>query len=119
MVTTVAKHPQAVKRAQQEIDDAFTQQSLSSPSPKYSECCTLPFVSACIQEVMRITATASPRWRCSPDRPLHLLGREVPPGTAVATSPYTISTHPRLYGDNAEEFVPNRWLEAVADVECI
>ncbi|KAJ5592816.1 Cytochrome P450 [Penicillium hordei] len=112
LVTTMAKHPQAVRRAHQEIDNAFTQQTLSSPSPTYAECCALPFIDACVREAMRITATASPRWRCSPDRPLRLLGRDVPPGTAVATSPFTISTHPRLYGDNAEDFVPERWLEA-------
>ncbi|KAJ5421827.1 Oxoglutarate/iron-dependent dioxygenase [Penicillium cf. griseofulvum] len=112
LVTTMAKHPQAVQRAQKEIDNAFSQQTLSTPSPTYTECCALPYVDSCVREAMRITATASPRWRCSPDRPLRLLDWDVPPGTAVATSPFTISTHPRLYGDNAEEFVPERWLEA-------
>ena len=108
----MAKHPKAVQRAQNEIDNAFSQQTLSTPSPTYTECCALPFVDSCVREAMRITATASPRWRCSPDRPLRLLDWNVPPGTAVATSPFTISTHPRLYGDNSEEFVPERWLEA-------
>ncbi|KAJ5520437.1 Oxoglutarate/iron-dependent dioxygenase [Penicillium fimorum] len=61
LVTTMAKHPQAVRRAHQEIDNAFTQQNLSSPSPTYTECCALPFIDACVWEAMRITAATSPR----------------------------------------------------------
>ncbi|KAJ5780655.1 Cytochrome P450 [Penicillium paradoxum] len=108
----MSKHPDAVERAHQEIDGAFAQKASSTDSLTYAECCALPFVDACIREVMRITATASPRWRTSPDRPLRIHDRDVPPGTAVATSPFTVSTHPQLYGENSEDFVPARWVEA-------
>ena len=99
-------------RAQREVDDAFAKQEISGPMPTYAECCKLPFVDACIREALRVTSTASPRWRSSLDRPLTLLGKYVPPGTAVSTSPFSISTHKRLYGDDAGTYVPERWLEA-------
>lgn len=112
LVNIMAKHPEAVQRAQGEIDEAFSQLKPSGPSLTYAECCAIPFVDACIREIMRITATASPRWRTSPDRALRIGDREVPPGTAVATSPFTVSTHPQLYGKDAEKFNPARWVEA-------
>jgi cytochrome P450 len=68
-------------------------------------------VNACIDEALRFNATSSPRGRSS-DRSFTLMGKYVPPGTALSTSPFEISKHKKLYGDNANQFVPDRWLQA-------
>jgi cytochrome P450 len=112
LVFLLVSHPDVLRRAQKEIDEAFTSQVFSGTSPTYDECCRLPFVSACVREALRVMATASPRGRCSPDRSFILMGKYVPPGTAISTSPFEISTHEKLYGDNADVFVPDRWLQA-------
>src|SRR5947209_6489674 len=66
----MAAHPQVLKRAQMEIDEAFEKQSLTGSLPTYDECRRLPFVDACVREGLRIVASTFPRRRCSP--------REVP-----------------------------------------
>jgi len=102
-----------MKRMQAEVDQAFDKNHFSTSSiPTYDECLALPFVSACIRESLRYNATSSPRGRCTPDRSLTLNGKYVPPETSVSTSPHAISTHQKLYGDDAAVFRPERWLEA-------
>jgi cytochrome P450 len=109
----MAAHPNILRRSQMEIDGAFTNGLLTGSSPTYDECCRLPFVSSCVREGLRIVASTFPRRRCSPpDMPFYLAGRYVPPGTSVSASACEIGPHPKLYGDNAEEFVPDRWLQA-------
>ncbi|KAF7591578.1 hypothetical protein BBP40_001326 [Aspergillus hancockii] len=108
----MASHPTTFKRAQKEVDDAFSQLRPSQSSLTFIECCSLPFVTACISESLRLTATGSPRGRCTPDRPLVLMGKQVPPGTAVSTSPFAITTHRNIYGETADTFMPERWLHA-------
>jgi cytochrome P450 len=112
VVFLFASCPDVLKRAEKEIDEAFTSWVLSETSPSYDECCHLPFVSASISEALRFKATASPRGRCSPDRAFSLVGKYVPPGIAVSTSPFAISSHKKLYDDNVDEFIPDRWLQA-------
>ncbi|KAH8690317.1 hypothetical protein BGW36DRAFT_433266 [Talaromyces proteolyticus] len=99
----MASYPRIMRRAQQEIDDALVRGILSQPSPLYSECCQLQYVSACIREALRITSTASPRWRSS-DRVLNLLGQDTRPRTAIATSPFAISTSKSIYGTDTNLF---------------
>ena len=109
----MAASPQILQRAQQEIDKAFDESALSSPIPSYEQCLRLPYINACVREGLRFVASTFQRRRCLPaDVPLILEGRVVPPGTSLATSGSEIGRHPRIYGENANEFVPERWLEA-------
>ncbi|KAH8812293.1 cytochrome P450 [Xylogone sp. PMI_703] len=112
LIFVMASHQDVFKQAQREVDEAFVEKRYSGEMPTYAECCQLPYVDACIREALRVSSTGSPRWRSSPDRPLTLMGKYVPPGTAVSTSPHAISTHKKLYGDNAHVYLPDRWLEA-------
>jgi cytochrome P450 len=109
----MAAHPHVLKRAQMEIDEAFRNKSLTGSLPTYDECRRLPFVDACVREGLRIVASTFPRRRCStPEVPIYLAGKYVPPGTSVSASACEIGRHKKLYGDNADEFVPDRWLQA-------
>lgn len=111
----MAAHHGPLRRAQEEIDQAFATGKLTGPVPTSVECLALPYVHACMREIMRINATSSPRWRASLDRSLPLGDRIVPPGVAIATSPYTICTSPKIWGKDADEFLPVRWLEATEE----
>lgn len=109
----MAAHRGVLQRAQAEIDEAFKNQELTSPSPSYDECLHLPFVNACVREGLRIVASTFPRRRCSPaEVPIELAGKRVPPGTSMSASACEIGRHKQLYGENADLFVPDRWLQA-------
>lgn len=112
----MAAHPNILKRAQAEIDEAFRNRSFLSSSPSFDECRRLPFVGACVREGLRIVASTFPRRRCSPpDLPFYLGDEFVPAGTLVASSACLIGRHKVLYGHDADEFVPDRWLRASED----
>jgi len=44
-------------------------------------------------------------------------GSLLPPGTAVGINPYIIGRNRKLWGDDADEFRPERWLQAADETE--
>ena len=109
----MAAHPLMLKRAQSEIDEAIQTHKLSASAPKYNDCRGLPFVDACVREGLRIVASTFPRRRCSPPGvSFHVAGRFVPAGASVSASACEIGRHPKVYGDDADDFKPERWLQA-------
>lgn len=44
-------------------------------------------------------------------------GSFVPPGVAVGINPYIVSRNAELWGDDAEEFRPERWLQSAGESE--
>lgn len=109
----MAAHPHILKRTQMEIDEAYKNQEIATPSPTYEECLRLPLVNACVREGLRFVASTFPRRRWSPPgNAFELAGRYVPPGTSVAASACEIGRNRTLYGSNADEFDPDRWLKA-------
>ena len=113
LIFLLAAHPHVLKAAQIEIDEAIRSHGLSTTSPKYEDCKDLSFVDACVREGLRIVASTFPRRRSSPPGiPFDLAGKMVPPGTSVSASACEIGRHKDLYGDDADDFNPDRWLQA-------
>lgn len=86
--------------------------------PSISQVDALPYLSAVIQEVIRLHPGAMNRQvRISPETPVAYSsvfdGKEyvIPPGTVISTSPLDIHLHPAAFGDDAYEFRPERWIE--------
>ncbi|GMG55331.1 unnamed protein product [Aspergillus oryzae var. brunneus] len=78
----------------------------------------LPFLSACIREAQRYAPTMSQLPRYAPEGTgLELHEQYVPPGTSVSTSPWIIGRNKDLYGEDANSFRPERWLEASPEEE--
>ncbi|GAB1192624.1 hypothetical protein APSETT444_001817 [Aspergillus pseudonomiae] len=78
----------------------------------------LPFLSACIREAQRYAPTMSQLPRYAPEGTgLELHEHYVPPGTSVSTSPWIIGRNKDLYGEDANSFRPERWLEASPEEE--
>ncbi|KAM4060578.1 cytochrome p450 [Hirsutella rhossiliensis] len=116
LVFLIAHDPSIFHRAQAEVDAAFVQGRLSGKVPAYEASRRLPFITACVNEGLRYIASTFPRRRCSPPgQPFSLAGKYVPPGTSVSSSGATIGRHPDLYGDQADQFLPDRWLSASAE----
>ncbi|XHG07079.1 hypothetical protein AWENTII_010240 [Aspergillus wentii] len=105
-------HPAAYKRMMEEIDVA-DRNNLLSEIPQYSEVLEhLPFYTSCVKEAMRLCPSAPnifPRYVSEPG--LDLYGKFAPPGTEITCNPYIVHRDIDLYGDDAEEFRPERWLD--------
>ncbi|EPE27455.1 Cytochrome P450 [Glarea lozoyensis ATCC 20868] len=86
--------------------------NLSRPFPAYKELRNLPYLDACIQEGSRIHPPfALPFERVVPEGGITIIGHFLPAGTVVGGSPYVVNRHKSFFGQDAEFWRPERWLE--------
>jgi cytochrome P450 len=101
-----------------ELDAARAANHLS-PSPQFLEIFEhCPFFVACVKESMRLSPSVPnilPRL-VSAESPLILSGMEIPCGTEVASNPWISHRDAARFGDDAEAWRPQRWLEDGAEV---
>jgi cytochrome P450 len=91
-----------------EIDDA----TLSSPVQDI-EAKGLPYLQACIREGLRIWPPAtSPGFKLVPKGGDTIAGVYLPQGTKVGMSIYNVMRDKAVFGEDADVFRPERWLDA-------
>lgn len=72
----------------------------------------LPYYVACVKESMRLNPSAPNIFpRLAPQGGLDLYGKFVPAGTEITCNPWLVHRDTNLYGADAEQFRPERWLE--------
>jgi cytochrome P450 len=96
-----------------EVDAATKSGLLSSPVPQYNEVLEhLPCYVACVYETLRLCPPAPNIFpRLGSAGGIQLAGKFVPPGTEVTSNPFIANRDKTVYGDDAEEFRPERWLD--------
>lgn len=96
-----------------EIDSATREGHLSAFA-QYSEVLEhCPYYIACVKETMRLCPSAPNIFpRLSPKGGLVLDGQFVPEGAEVTCNPWLIHRDESIYGSDANEFKPERWLDA-------
>lgn len=113
LLSYVLANPTVYEKMMAEIDAAARAGHLSSPVPQYSEVFEhLPYYIACVRESMRLCPSAPnifPRYVSSPG--MDLYGKWAPAGTEISCNPWIVQRDPAIYGPDAEEFRPERWLD--------
>ncbi|OAL00128.1 cytochrome P450 [Phaeosphaeriaceae sp. SRC1lsM3a] len=105
------RHPAAMAKARGEIDAALAEGSLSSPI-KYSETINkLPYICASIKEAMRMHPSVGlSMQRHAPESGIELAGKFIPAGWRVGMNPAVFHYEKSIFGADADEFRPERWL---------
>lgn len=104
------KNPDVYKKLQKEIDHAFGSGQLKSPV-KFSEAIKLDFLSASIKEALRVhPGVQLTMGRVVPAEGLELCGTFVPGGYWVGMNPAVVHFDKSIFGQDADEFRPGRWL---------
>lgn len=111
----ICTHPPVYQKLQQEIDEAVAQGIISSPI-KDAEARQLPYLQAVIREAIRILPPAGGAFfKQVPPGGDVICGKFIPGGTQIGSSPLAIHHSKNTFGEDAETFRPERWLEADED----
>ncbi|TAQ84790.1 hypothetical protein B7494_g6894 [Chlorociboria aeruginascens] len=99
------------EKLQEEILKARKAGKLSDP-PKLGELhAELPFLEACLNESMRLHPTLGINLpRVVPKGGVEIDGVFLPEGTTVGINPWVLNRDKSVYGDDADEYKPERWI---------
>ncbi|KAK1753120.1 benzoate 4-monooxygenase cytochrome P450 [Echria macrotheca] len=104
------RHPDAWRRAREEVDAAGVG-VCGGRTVSFADSQRLPFLQACIKEALRIFGPASMGLpRVVGREGLTIGDRTLPAGTIVSINVWTIHHSKEIWGDDAREFNPDRWL---------
>lgn len=105
-------HPWTYTRLRQEIDDAARDGRVSDPI-KFSEAQELPYLQAVIKEALRIhPATGLPMQRLVPAEGTTIAGHFIPSGSTVGINAWVAHRNTQVFGPDADQWRPERWLES-------
>ena len=109
----VMSEPGVYDKLMAEIDAATRAGAISGAMPQYEEVQThLPYYVACVKEAMRLNPSAPNIFpRLAPKGGLTLFGKYIPEGMEVTCNPWIVHRDRNVFGDDADEFRPERWLE--------
>jgi cytochrome P450 len=106
----ICSSPEVYKKLQKEIDDYYEAKGLSEPI-SYLQTQELPYLKAVVKEATRLLPSIVYQLlRYAPPGGLHVRGHSIPEGTPVGISPISQNRDPQIWGGDANEFIPERWL---------
>jgi benzoate 4-monooxygenase len=107
----IVSNPSAHKKLQQELDSTFGPRGISGvldyDDVKAPE---LPYLSACISEALRLHSTSAMGLPRLMTRETEVCGEVFPAGTILSVPSYSIHRLKEYWGEDADEFKPERWL---------
>ncbi|KAF5963566.1 pisatin demethylase [Fusarium bulbicola] len=108
----LVKNPQAYRKLTDEIRQAAASGELSGPSVQYSEAMKLPYLTACCKEGMRMHPSVGLTLpRNVPKGGSMICGEWFPEGTRVGVNAAVVHRDKTIFGDDANEFRPERWFK--------
>ncbi|KAF4552475.1 Cytochrome P450-like protein 41 [Elsinoe fawcettii] len=103
--------PEVLGRLRAEIDSA-TKDGRASDPITFKESQELPYFQAVIKESMRLhPATGLPLWRVAPVGGADIAGTHFPAGSIVGANTWVAHRNKDVFGEDADEFRPERWME--------
>ncbi|KAL9625856.1 MAG: hypothetical protein Q9160_000176 [Pyrenula sp. 1 TL-2023] len=108
----LARSPKAMKMLRADFQQLEEEYPSNEPVP-YEKLSELPYLDAVVHEALRIHPNVGLILeRLVPPEGTIIDGYRLPGGTVVGVNAWNIHFKPELYGDNAFEFRPERWLES-------
>ncbi|KAI9847987.1 MAG: hypothetical protein M1838_000686 [Thelocarpon superellum] len=108
-VYLLCKYPDCQRRLREEIRGKL--QSIDDPTPMTAaEIDQLPYLHAVCNEVLRFFPPVPVVFRDAISSNSTILGTPVPRGTRIVLAPAAINRSTALWGDDAGEFNPDRWM---------
>ncbi|KAI9062240.1 cytochrome P450 monooxygenase pc-bph [Trametes sanguinea] len=106
----LAKHQRVQEKLQKELDEALA--GNDDPVASFEDVKRLPYLEAVINEALRIHSTSGIGLpRLVPAGGLEVCGKWFPEGTVLSVPTYTIHRDKSVWGEDPDEFRPERWFE--------
>lgn len=107
----LCKNPRTMQKLREELDSANDEGRISDPIT-FKEAQELPYLQAVIKEGLRIhPATAYTMPRIVPNGGKEIIGRYFPSGATVGINSWVAHRNREVFGNDANLFRPERWLE--------
>lgn len=107
----LARNPKCLTRLLQEIDERDEAGKLSA-SVTFAESQDMPYFQACLKEAMRMhPAVGLSLERVVPIGGITISGHFIPAGTIIGANPWVVARDKEVYGEDADIFRPERWLD--------
>lgn len=113
------RHPTALAKATREVDDAVAGGFCTDPVVSFADAQRLPYVQAAIKEALRFFPPVTMGLpRRVPAGGLSIGDRTFAEGTILSVSAWVLHYSREIWGPDAREFVPERWLrDGAAEME--
>ncbi|KAG0212682.1 hypothetical protein BGX28_005878 [Mortierella sp. GBA30] len=109
MLHIFSTHPEVQRRVREELLTEIGRPS-EGKSLSYDALNSLPYLNACVKELLRCIPPVSTIARVATEDD-NILGYDIPKGTQVFMSPAALHKLKSVYGEDAEEFKPERWMD--------
>lgn len=108
----LSKHPEMQKRLRSEIHENIPDpKALSDPSTDVASLLEgMPYLNGVCNEVLRLFPTIPVTARMT-IKDTSVAGQFIPKNTLIFVVPWAINRNPKLWGPDAEEFKPDRWID--------
>mmetsp|Transcript_102457 Transcript_102457/g.181990 ORF Transcript_102457/g.181990 Transcript_102457/m.181990 type:complete len:517 (-) Transcript_102457:50-1600(-) len=108
----ISGHPEVEQKIMQELHDVLGKQGEAEvDGPSYEQVSKLAYLQAVVQESLRLYPSVPCDSKVAIKDDTLPDGTFVPAGAVVQFNPYVMARDKELWGENAAEFWPDRWLE--------
>ncbi|VUC31721.1 unnamed protein product [Clonostachys rosea] len=105
------RHPNAWQRVREEMDEVTKTGICHGQVISFADALKLPFLQVCIKEALRVFAPVPMGLpRVASEGGLTVGDRHFPAGTILSINPWVMMRDKEIWGPDAREFNPDRWL---------
>ncbi|KAI9715409.1 MAG: hypothetical protein M1828_000869 [Chrysothrix sp. TS-e1954] len=106
---TLCEHPEVASRLREEVTEHLPSIRDPASTVSASQMDALPYLNAVCSEILRLIPPVPFTMRASA-KDNTILGQPIPKGTTVMIPAAAINVSPKMWGDDAEVFNPERWM---------
>ncbi|RKP10249.1 cytochrome P450 [Thamnocephalis sphaerospora] len=111
-VNFLMENPQSAERLAEELRQALPDRD---QPVTYAQVKNLPYLDAVLHETLRMRSPAVGTMRATLPGGVDLCGHFIPEGRTIFVSFYCIHHFPKVYGKDASQFRPERWIDSSAE----